>query len=298
MKLPVLAAGFVGPPLSFPLPLIWSISVPGAVRAIALAREAESLLVRDARHNLSLFNPRGELQGRCTWKDLAAGCLSDDGSAIAAVVAERVCWLGQDLSVRWEKKIAARGIAAALDPFGQYLAVSDHQAELWLFDRTGKLLGRFNSPRAIQHLAFVPVLPLLMAAADFGWAGCLDLSTGKWTWSDRPVSQIGGLTVAAAGDPTILACFSEGLRGCGPDGGNRFSLHLPKPCGLAALNFAGDKGVAAGLGKENYGFNRKGDVLVTVALPQPPTALALSALGERLICGFADGTLMARKFEM
>jgi hypothetical protein len=267
------------------------------VRAIALAREAESLLVRDARHNLSFFNPYGELQGRCTWKDLAAGCLSDDGSAIAAVVGERVCWLGQDLSVRWEKKMAARGIAAALDPFGQYLAASDQKADLWLFDRTGKLLGRFKSPRAVQHLVFVPALPLLVAAADFGWAGCLDLSTGKWTWSDRPVSQIGGLAVAGNGDPTLLACFSEGLRGCGPDGGNRFSLHLPKPCGLVALNFAGDKGVAAGLGKDCFGFNRKGDVLATKALPQTPTALALSALRERLVCGYADGTVTVQKLE-
>ena len=268
------------------------------MRAIALAREAESLLVRDARHNLSLFNPLGALQGRCTWKDLAAGCLSDDGSAIAAVVGERVCWLGQDLSLRWEKKITARGIAAALDPFGQYLAISDQKSDLWLFDRTGKLLGQFRSPRAIQHLSFVPTLPLLVGAADFGWAGCLDLATGKWTWSDRPVSQIGSLAVAATGDPTLLACFSEGLRGCGPDGGNRFSLHLPKPCGLVALNFAGDKGVAAGLGKECYGFNRKGDVRATKALPQTPTALALSALGERLICGFADGTVSAQKWEL
>jgi hypothetical protein len=278
--------------------LIWSTSVPGAVRAIALAREAESLLVRDGRHNLSLFNPQGQLQGRCTWKDLAAGCLADDGSAIAAIVAERVCWLGQDLSVRWEKKIEARGITAALDPFGQYLAVSDQKSDLWLLDRTGKLLGRFHSPRATQHLSFVPTLPLVMGAADFGWAGCLDLSTGKWTWSDRPVSQIGGLAVAAGGDPTLLACFSDGLRGCGPDGGNRFSLHLPKPCGLVALNFAGDQGVAAGLGKECFAFNRKGEVLSTQQLAAPPTALALSGLGDRMLCGFADGTVMAQKLEM
>jgi hypothetical protein len=266
------------------------------VRGLALAREAESLLVRDARHGLSLFNPRGELQGRCTLKELAAGCLADDGSALAAVSADRVIWLAQDLSIRWEKRLAAAGSAAALDPFGQYVAVADQKASLWLFDRTGKQLGKFQSPRAILYLAFVPASPLLVAAADFGWAGCLDLTNGKWAWSDRPVTQIGSVAVSATGDPTMLACFSEGLRGCGPDGGNRFSLHLPKPCGLVALSFSGDMGVATGLGKECFGFNRKGDVTSTQMLAQPPTAMALSALGGRLICGFADGSVVAREW--
>ena len=278
--------------------LLWSASVPAAVRGLTLAREAESLLVRDARHNLSLFNSRGELQGRRTWKEMAAGCLADDGSAMAAVAADRVYWLAQDLSTRWEKKLQARGIAASLDPFGQYLAVSDQKAGLSLFSRTGSLLGVFQIPRALQHLAFLPALPLLMAAADFGWVGGLDLTNGKWVWSDRPVSQIGGLAVAASGDPTILACFSEGLRGYGPDGGNRFSLHLPKPCGLVARSFSGDIGVAAGLGKECFGFNRNGTITQTKELFHSPTALALSALGHRLVCGFADGTVTLTKWEV
>jgi hypothetical protein len=264
---------------------------------VAFAREAEALLVRDARHGLSLFNPRGELQGRCTLKELAAGCLADDGSVLAAIAGDRICWLALDLSIRWEKRIGGAGTAAALDPFGQYLAVADKKSQLYLYDRTGQLLGRFTAPLPIQHLSFLPTLPLLMAAAESSWVGCLDLTSGQWAWTDRPISQIGGLAVASGGDPMVLACFAPDLRGYGLGGSHRFTIHLPKPCGHVALTFTGEKGVAAGLGKECFGFNRRGEVIKTESLEQPPTALALSALGDRVICGFGDGRVTVQKWE-
>jgi len=84
------------------------------------------------------------------------------------------------------------------------------------------------------------------------------------------------------------------LRGYGLGGGNRFSITLPKPCGLVALTYAADRGLAAGPGKDCYGFNRKGDVTFTQTFDHSVTALALSALGDRMVCGFADGRVLAQ----
>src|SRR5207253_5267399 len=118
----------------------------------------------------------------------------------------------------------------------------------------------------------VPTRPQLAASADFGWDGCLDLTTGEWAWSDRPVAHAGGLAVAGGGDPLLLACFSDGVRRYGLGGGYRGVIRVPKPCGLVALTFTGDKAVAAGAGRELFGFDAKGEVLFTRDLGEPPTA--------------------------
>src|SRR5262245_43423948 len=151
---------------------LWSVTLGSAVRGLSWAREAGSLLVWDENQNLSLINSLGNPQGHVHLAGIAAACISDDGAGIAAVSASgQVWWLARDLTVRWERQVAAAALGAALDPFGRYLAVSDKKSGLTLFDRTGALLTQFQSPRPIHHLAFVPLGTQLAAAADFGWAG-------------------------------------------------------------------------------------------------------------------------------
>ena len=126
--------------------------------------------------------------------------------------------------------------------------------------------------------------------ADFGSAGCLNLIDGDWAWLDRPVSNIGSIAVAGSGEPALLACFSIGVRRYGPTG-YRDSITLPRPCGLVAVSFDGTHGVAADVAPTLIGFNAIGQTTFTLQLHQAPTSLALSALGDRAFCGFADGTV-------
>jgi hypothetical protein len=272
------------------MPPTWTLSTGSPIRAIGLAREAERILVRDESQIVYLITAKGSLQSRMTFSGLVAACASDDGSAMAAVgSAGQVWWLAPDLSTRWERAVSAPALAVATDPFGQYVAVADKKGGLTLLDCTGKTVAKMDSPRPIHHLAFVPGKPHLAAAADLGWAGLLDLTNGQWLWADRPVSHIGALAVTGSSDATLLACFSDGLRRYAPAGWDRHAIKMPRPCGLVALSFAGDFGIAAGSNRELYGFNAKGDVTITRELDHAPTALALTALGSRAIVGFADG---------
>ncbi|MFL5342004.1 MAG: hypothetical protein ACJ8F7_17800 [Gemmataceae bacterium] len=274
----------------------WSFNPGTAVRGLALARETELLLIRGENHTLTLLNARGSLQGQTRRDGLSAADISDDGSAIAAASADgHLWWLALDLTNRWEARLPAGVLAVALDMFGQYVVATDKKGGLHLFDRTGRPLGQFECPRPLQFLAFIPTLAQLAASAAFGWAGCLDLGTGEWVWSDRPVSNAGALAVAAGGDPLLLACFSDGVRRYGAGGNHRGPIKLPKPCGLVALDFAGEKGVAAGASRELFGFDIKGEVTFTRELPDVPVALALSARGDRLVCGLANGVVQALK---
>ncbi len=282
------------------LSLDWlrSYSLGSAVRALSLAREAELLLARLDDGSLALLTTRGDLQARTRLPAAAAGGIADDGSAIVAGGAGgQVWWLARDLSVQREISLGGPLFTAAVEPFGRYVAVSDRQGRLHLYDRIGKPLARIESPRPLHHLAFVPAQPQLAAAADFGWAGCLDLFSEKWLWSDRPVSNIGALAVAGDGNLLMLACFSDGLRRYGPGGQPRTAQKMPAACGLVALSFTGDLGVAASASAKLYGFDSRGEPTFTHDLDNPPTALAYAHLGDRAFVAHADGKLTAMRMK-
>jgi len=272
----------------------WSFTLGATIRGLSLARETESLLIRGDNQTVTLLNARGALQGQLRRDGLSAADISDDGSAIAIAAGDgRTWWLAPDLTARWETRLPTGATAVALDMFGQYLAAADNKSGLHLFDRTGNSLGRFDCPRPLQFLAFIPTLPRLVASAAFGWNGCLDLTNGQWAWSDRPVSNVGAMAVAANGDPLLLACFSDGIHRYDSVSGPHGSIKLPKPCGLVVLSFNGERGVAAGSGRELFGFDAKGELSFTRELDEPPVALALSALGDRLIWASANGLARA-----
>jgi hypothetical protein len=121
------------------------------------------------------------------------------------------------------------------------------------------------------------------------------LFSEKWLWSDRPVSNIGSLAVTGNGDLLMLTCFSDGLRRYGPGGQPRAAQKLPAACGLVALSFSGDVGVAASASAKLYGFDSRGEPVLTHDLESPPTSLALAPLGDRVFIGHADGKLTAAR---
>src|SRR5262245_47055757 len=107
--------------------VLWSAPVGAPLRGLALARERGCVVAWDAGRNVHLFNRAGERQARRQLPAaVVAACAADDGSAYAAVGAEGQVWrLAPDLAPRWERAAAPSGVAAALDPFGDHLAVAD-----------------------------------------------------------------------------------------------------------------------------------------------------------------------------
>src|SRR5205823_4738570 len=95
-------------------------------------------------------------------KLVAAAC-ADDGSAYVAVGAGgEIWWLAPDLHSRWERSVPHPATALAVDPFGQCLAVADAGSNVSLFDCRGRPVGRFQSPRSLHHLVFVPTVPFIL----------------------------------------------------------------------------------------------------------------------------------------
>src|SRR4051794_1851341 len=109
-----------------PMRTIWSRTLSGAPRGLALERERGGILAWDEKQRLHLFNRSGELHGQATVPGtLTAACCADDGSAyVAAGKRGEVWWLAPDLTPRWEKTVQHAVLALAVDPFGQYVAVA------------------------------------------------------------------------------------------------------------------------------------------------------------------------------
>jgi hypothetical protein len=280
-------------PLRKALQPAWSLDLQVRARGLALAREKGWVLLWDEKHWLYLVNRSGVRQAQVRLAEgPASACCADDGSAYAAVGPDReVRWLAPDLTVRWERTVPHRAVAAALDPFGQYLAVADARGTLYLFDRHSRSVGQVPSPRPLHHLAFVPAAPFLLGAADYGLVACFDL-TGRTVWVDGLVAHVGSLAVSGDGDPIMLACFTEGLQRYNLGGKKQGRVAVAEPCRLAALSFDGRLILVAGLSNRLLLLDRHGRTLCDHLLDQPAVAVGLAALGENAVAALADGRLI------
>lgn len=264
-----------------------------AARGLTLAREKGWIAVWDEQHWLYLLNHAGEVQAqRRIDGALATACCADDGSAYAALGSQgEVCWLAPDLMPRWQCVLPARAVAAALDPLGQYLAVSDIKGNLHVFDRLGKPVRQIDCPRPLQHLAFVPTTGNIVGAADYGLVACFNVD-GTWLWRDGLVAHVGSLTLTGGGERILLACFTEGLLSYDLTGKKLGKVEVAAACRLASLSFDGRLTLVAWLTKQLVVLDADGRNLGAHSCDQPVIALALGPLGSTGCVALADGTVL------
>jgi hypothetical protein len=260
---------------------------------VALAREKGAILAWDRSNWLYLLDGGGKCQAQLRFPSgVRCACCADDGSAFAVAASTgEVSWLAPDLMSRWEKKLPHPILAAALDPFGQYLAVADERGGLHILDSQGKPAGQGHSPRPLHHLAFVAAAPLLVGSADYGLAAAFN-PTGTLAWRVGLVANVGGLAISGSGELLILACFSEGLLRYGSGGKSLGRLQVPGSCRLASLSFDGRLVLAAGLAGEIWLVDAEGKLVAEQTLETPPMALALGALGRDAVLALADGPVV------
>jgi hypothetical protein len=284
------------PPLvpARPVPrLTWSFRTGARPAGLVLARERKHFLAWDNNAWLYILNAFGEPQSqRKMTAALRGACCADDGSAYAAVGAQgEVSWLAPDLTPRWEQSLRRPALAAALDPFGRYLAVAEAEGRLYLFNAEGGLVSRAKSPRPLHCLAFIPEAPLLVGCADYGLVTCFNLA-GDCVWRDGLVAHIGSLAVSGDGERIVLACYSDGLRCYSASGAKLGQLALKEPCYLATVTFTGERLLAVDLGAQLYALDRDGRTLSTLALESPVVSVVLGALGKEGAVALADRRIL------
>ncbi len=274
---------------------LWTLPLNAAPRGLSLAREAQRLLVWTEAGWLFWTNRRGEHQAQVHLPNpIAAASISEDGSAI--VVAEgdgRFSWLATDMRPRWDREVKGKPTATAIDPLGLIAAVATSHAQLLLIYADGEVAREVTCPRPAHFLAFVPGTTTLIAAADLGWVGAFDLEIGDWIWRDAPVVSFGGLAVAGGGEPILLACFSEGLRGYQKDG-KPWNFGEPVPqCRNVAINYDGSLLATVQMDGLIHGQTRDLKPRFSIQPDSPIVSLALAALGDVLWTAQSDRKLVA-----
>jgi hypothetical protein len=271
----------------------WEFAAAAAPRGLALAREKAYLLAWDEQNWLYLLHLTGRRQAQVPAPQaIAAGAASDDGSAFAAIGTKgEVWWLAPDLMPRWQRLLPHPAVAAALDPFGQYLAVADRAGGLVLFNRHGKALAHVRVPRPLLHLAFVPESPTLVGSSDLGLVAAFDLA-GNCRWRDGLAAHVGGLAVSGRGERVLLACFSEGLRQYALDGKPRERIAVAEPCRLVGVDYLGQRLLVGGLDRRVLLLDGNGQALADHSADGALTALALTPLGNFAVAALADGRLL------
>jgi hypothetical protein len=281
-----------------PIRLLWTSVLAGSLRGLARAREQGLLLAWDADHWIYLLNHRGQLQGQVQPPgQLTAASCADDGSAFAAAGSRgEIWWLARDLTISWEQSAGQRTLAVAMDPFGQYLAVTDTSGYLQLFDRRGRRVWQVQAPRPLYHVVFVPAAPVLIGSSDYGLVACADFA-GQWVWRDGLVAHMGALAVSGAGEHIVLACFTDGLHRYSLNGTKQERQAVPEPCRLASVSFDGQRTLLAGLSYRLHLLQIEDGVIGTFPCEQSPVAVALGPLGDMAVVALADGTVMGLEIE-
>jgi hypothetical protein len=193
---------------------------------------------------------------------------------------------------RWERRLSARALACALDPFGNYLAVADAGGGLHLLDRQGKLVSQAQTPRPLAHLAFVPEEPVLLGCADFGLVAGFDRAL-RCLWHFGLVANVAGLAVNGDGSRLVLACYSDGLRCFSHDGRNQTHLAVADPCRLVGLSYDGRRAAIGGSKPHFFLLDVQRQTWLTYPLDSAPVALSLAALAETAFAALADETVLA-----
>src|SRR5262245_19991615 len=132
------------PPAEINPTLRWAVALSDRPRGFSMAREPHLLLAWDDQNWLTLINARGNIQAKRLCRGAGTGTGAGDvGSSFAAVGSRgEVWWMGPDLMPRWARPLPTLGVTAAMDAYGRYLAASDSQGNLHIFDRDGKTVCR------------------------------------------------------------------------------------------------------------------------------------------------------------
>jgi hypothetical protein len=281
------------PPENLSLVPLWSQFLQAEPCGVSLAREKGWLLTWDRNQWIYLLNQAGQVQAQVRFPGTIAQCaVADDGSGAVAVGRDgELAWLAPDLTTRWERNLENPLAAVAVDPFGHFLVAADSRGNIRFFDSTGKALAQVLCPRPLQHLGFIPGLPLVVGCADYGLVGAFD-KEGSWLWREALVMNVGGLSVNGDGSSLLLACFSEGLHHFGSDGKAKPRIVTPEPCRLISQSFEGDRLLIAGMSNHIYCLDRSGQVLCRHSLDKPLTALAFGPRGEAAYVALVGGGIV------
>jgi hypothetical protein len=281
-------------PQQFGLHLYWSRPARQALRGFNVAREGNYLFAWDEDDFVHLLNAAGHTQSRAKIPGrIVAAAAADCGGCFVAVTREGDLFvLNTDLSVRRKTYLRSGICAAAVDAHGNYLLFSDLDGGLGLAELDGHIVWLAAAPCTYVYLAFMPILPFVLAGSRMGPLACYDIY-GHQVWNRGTVCHVGGLALRGADGHCALACFSEGAQHYSYAGKDLGRRRLTEPCRLIAVPFASNLFLTAGFSSRLNLVDEGGSLLAQAGLHDVPSHLAVSAAGDLAFLAYASGEMAA-----
>jgi len=271
----------------------WSVSAEAPLVAVRLARETGEVLAADAIGGLYHIDREGRIanitRGPAPIRALA---WSDTGSGgIALVGDERVYWFNQRLLFQGWLEHPEPVLSLALEPCGNYSAVSLSSATNIIYDANRKVVRRFQSLQPLVALEFLVNRAALVGVAEYGLL-CAHAFSGEEEWQQQLWANVGDLSVTGDGKTILLACYSHGIQ-CHDAGGRQVgSYQLGGTVSRVSTSFLPGRIAAATIERHFYYIEPGGQVEFQAELPDDACRVICDPLGSGVIVGLTSGRIM------
>jgi len=273
--------------------LRWSFSTDAPLADLQLARETGEVVASDASGGLYLLDRGGQIRALIrTAHELRRLAWADDGSLGAALVDDiSLGAFDRKLQFRWMRELPEETLAVAMSPQGSHIAVSLVNARNIIYDAENRRAGKFESVRPLQYLQFVPSVAELIGSAEHGCFARYKLN-GDLIWSEKLWSNVGDLTVTGDGRQITLAGFAYGAQAFDGSGAPLGSFVMDGATKFVSSTYQPKFLIAATLERQLLCVDAEGNLRWLLELPDDVIRIALSPLGDWLVCGFASGRIV------
>lgn len=276
------------PPPTIPSSWAWYSHSP--LRGLGLAREKLEIHAWDDSGHIYLLDALGKLIAeRRLPTDVIGVARADTGSRLAAVTKEGwLWWLDEKLEVIGELNLHIDVVSIAIDPHGDYVAVSAQGSRLVIISRIPKVVGSVQTSQTYRFLSFVPATGKVIGVAEQGTVACHDLR-GTLIWKETMYSTVGSLAVDETGGTIVLAAYGHGLLRFDAKGRREGTYHIEHTPNLVSVEIDGSRLMAASIDGYVTAFDYEGTVLFDRKIGDKASALAMDALGRFVVLGFESG---------
>lgn len=273
--------------------LSWSFATEAPLVALELARETGEVLAADAIGGLYLIDRAGKLAGLTQGlSHLRALAWSDTGAGGVALVGDdRLHWFDRQLAFQGHLDLPQTSLALAVDPHGEYAAVSLDSGANAIYDSQRKLVRRFQTLQPLIALEFLVQEPALVGVAEYGLLCCHGFD-GLQRFQEKLWGNVGDLAVTGDGRTILLACFVHGIQCHNAAGSQVGSYQLGGTVCRIATSFAGGQIAAATIERHFYWLDKSGCITWQCVLPEDIGRVLCDPLGTGVVLGFQSGRIV------
>ena len=269
--------------------LRWQFRPDSPLAAAVLARESGESFVLDEVGHLYRVDRRGRLAGVNRIREPLDRLVWSDTGTLGAAVAggSHLLTFDGELKVLWATDAPDDIVGLAVDPHGNYLAAAMRDRSVVIFNRHRKKVATIDAIRPLVHMQFLADEPILVGAAEHGLLAGYALG-GERLWTEKILSGVGSLSVAANGARILLSGFNHGVSLHDEVGDSLGSMVVEGTAVAAAADIQIERMLIATLEQTLYWVDADGDVLWATSVPEVPEALAVDPLGEFIQPAFAE----------